>query len=250
MKKIITAVAIFVFSFTANYCFGEIQPESNTDSGVDPVLERELNNIGISSTVFTRDTSDFRDGDFKLSEKIAKAIMSDNLFRSDPEIQKNLKQTISDNKTLLFPWSNTGIARLARDNDNLVAELYQVSNEDTSISQSITFKSANASIKFDLTPVKTNSDDKLEVLISTFDASGQPQEIILASYQLSDFSGNKHIEVDLYGNKKFAENLRELKNSAGGYESMVDVVFRLQGNKNKDNPTIIHLGNFKISYIY
>ncbi len=248
MKKILILISIFPLLFAANICFAEIDSTSTNHSGWDSSLEDELNSIGINTSMLTGDMSNFRDGDFRLTDKIIRAIMSDKLLKNNLEARTNLQQEINKNATLVFPWSNSGLVKLVNENGKLWAELRQDNGENTSLSQGIIFKNSNASLKFDLEIIKVNSNDVLEILIDNLLTTADEPELVVASYKLSNLSGTNQFVVDLSRNRQFTAALAELKNKPKQDQPMVDVVFRLTGSKNKAEPTIIRLGNLQIAY--
>ena len=250
MIKILTLLTLFVLLFPMNRCFGQenAQPDYDGNSTLNPLLEKELEDAGIAKDALTRDMSNFHDGNFKLTDALISAVMSDRLFFNNPEIRENLKNNINNNKTLIFPWSNTGTVKLVKEDGNLLAELYQDGDDDVSLSQGISFRGSNAVIRFYLETVNTNPDDALKVEMRYTGADSEPKTIVLGTYNLSNLSRQNNLTIDLSQKSRFISALRELKGSVGGYQPIVDVVFRLEGKKNKDKPTTIRLGNFNISY--
>lgn len=250
MRKILTLLTLFVLLFPVSRCFGQenAQPNYDDNSTLNPLFEKELEDAGIAKNALTHDMSNFHDGNFKLTDAIISAIMSDRILLNNPEIRENLKKNINNNKTLVFPWSNTGTVKLVKEDGNLLAELHQDSDDDTSLSQGVSFRGSNAAIRFYLETVNANPDDVLKVEMRYTAADSELKTITLDTYNLSNLSRQNNLTIDLSQKSRFVSALRELKGNAGKYQPIADVVFRLEGRKNKDKPTAIRLGNFNISY--
>ncbi|MFA5008436.1 MAG: hypothetical protein WC546_04370 [Candidatus Omnitrophota bacterium] len=217
-----------------------------------PELLKELRAVGINDKdVFTRDPSNFADGNFKIITALVKALKSDKLFKRYPVFNDNMKKFVTENDVLSFPWSVKGDARRIYNGDKYLAQLSCGRAESTEISQTIVFKNKTASIDFDAYIVE--SDDQAKLVVVLRDNSGN--EFIAGMYRLSDLLSTAHISVDISGkdwflrryqpvqfpeNNEYA-NLRELYQKAG-----FEVIFRLECARGQKSA--LQLDNFKIAY--
>jgi len=211
------------------------------DIGLDPVLARELSKAGIDPGGLSSEYN-FIDGNFELSRKLKQAVNEGLLFRHDPQLRRQLKNTLRTEPLFLSPWEMSENASIISQSTNSFAELRSAVNKDVFLAQTFIFKNRKAKISFDLYTINTSPYDTLEIKVAdaiTPAGFAQPREIVLASYRLSKSGGKTSLSIDLSRHKQFQDFL------ALGPSRLLRVSFNFAA---KRTDAKIRLDNIKIIY--